>query len=528
MSIPRFFSRVDDAISPLLSDPADLHSFLATKTVCLEAPDDVEKHPIHIAGFLFATNLCARIYPRLRILAPSRIADECSAVARRINPGCEIEHGPGRAAARLCWTGDTSSEDSITVSPAGWDVLIDPLHADGLRATNILTSLAAGAIGASEVFRQVFTAYLPSGRGTRNPGGFNLLTLASPDQNLPDLPHSIDVGRVHLVGAGAIGQAMVYALAAVQVRGTLVVLDPEVVSISNLQRYVLANDADVGASKISLVERALKGTGIQTITKQVPWGLESLESEQPETICAAVDTAALRIAIQASLPKRAYNAWTQPADIGWSRHESFGEDACLACLYWPTRPRPSYDELIARALKEHQLRALAYLMFNVPVDAVLLPEQIPRLAPLPAPPDAPQWTERSLLQDVALRFGLKDDDIKAWQGRQLSDLYHEGICAGALIRHQSGELSEEVAVPLAHQSALAGIMLAAQLLIAATPELAAHRPKAIEARLNLLARFPQLSARPRMRTANCICSDAVFLRQYSVKWAGASQDAALS
>src|ERR1035437_4783544 len=164
MSVPRFFSRVDDAISPLLSDPADLHSFLSTKTVCLEAPEDLEKHPIHIAGFLLATNLCARIYPRLRLIAPSRVADECSALARRINPGCEIERGPGDAAARLCWTGGTSSSDSITVSHAGWDVSIDALHADGLRPTNILTSLAAGAIGASEVFRQVFTAYLPSGR----------------------------------------------------------------------------------------------------------------------------------------------------------------------------------------------------------------------------------------------------------------------------------------------------------------------------------------------------------------------------
>jgi hypothetical protein len=311
---------------------------------------------------------------------------------------------------------------------------------------------------------------------------------------------------------------MVHALSAVGARGTLVVVDHETISLSNLQRYVLAMDADIGRTKTSLAAGALKGTGIECIPAQVDWTLGLIEAPVAETVCSAVDTEALRIAIQAGLPKRVYNAWTQPSDIGWSRHETFGDGPCLACLYWPTRPKPSYDEMVARALKQPQLRVLAYLVFNVPVDAVLRADQIPALAHLPAPPEADEWTNRALLQDVALEFGLAKDDVSAWKGKQLADLYREGVCAGALIRHQSGELSEDVAVPLAHQSALAGIMLATQLLVAASPILAPHRHIAPEGRLNLLAGFPQLSARPRTRTANCICSDADFLGQYATKW----------
>jgi hypothetical protein len=528
MTLPRFFSRVDDAISPLLSDTTNLHEFLEKKTVCLAVPEELEKHPIHLAGLLLATNLCARVYPRLRLIAPTRIAEQCAALARRINPLCDVELGPGKADAILCWSMPPIAPDAITVTPTGWDVLIDSNPTDGSQSTNVLTTLAAGAIGASELFRHVFAPYLTSGRSRPSPSGFNILTLAGPDQTLPNLPESIDIGKVHLVGAGAIGQAMVHALSAVRARGTLVVVDPEDLSLSNLQRYILALDIDVGSKKTALAVRALKGSGIECVAETASWSLDVANLQCPETVCVAVDTEALRIAIQAGLPKRLYNAWTQPSDIGWSRHESFGDAPCLACLYWPSRPKPSYDELIAHALKEHRLRALTYLVGNLPIDVALKREQIPRLADLPAPPQVDHWLIRSLLDDVAERFRLTPEDIAAWKGKQLGDLYREGVCAGALIRHQGSDLTEEIAVPLAHQSALAGIMLTTQLLVAASPTLAGYRHPASEGRLNLLAGFPQLSARPRLRTANCMCSDPDFLAQHNAKWSSGSPTSLLA
>src|SRR5687768_3974011 len=119
MTLPRFFARVDDAISPLLSDTTDLHEFLNNRTVCLAVPDQLEKHPIHLAGLLLATNLCARVYPRLRLIAPTRIADQCADLALRINPLCEVELGQGKADATLCWSMPPITPDAITVTPTG-------------------------------------------------------------------------------------------------------------------------------------------------------------------------------------------------------------------------------------------------------------------------------------------------------------------------------------------------------------------------------------------------------------------------
>ncbi len=520
VSLARFFSRINDAISPLLTGGTDLQTFLRGKIVCLKAPDSLEEHPIHLAGFVLATNLCARLYPRLRILAPSRVVEQCASIALQINPLCQIETKRGTSDAELAWAVPPESDFAVVVAPAGWEVFIDLPDSRRIQRSNMLVSLAAATIGVGELFRSVSAQFLATGRVGISPGRLNILTLDELPADLPQLASKIDIGRVYLVGAGAIGQAAIYTLARVSATGSLVVVDPEQIALSNLQRYVLAIDSDVGVSKCSLVTRALQGSGIETVCCESRWGDDELSMDNVEVVCTAVDTEAVRIGIQASLPRRIYNAWTQPADLGWSRHESFGDDPCLACLYWPNRKRPSHHELIARAIRQHELRVLAYLTFRLPVDVPLRPEQIPRLPNLPVPADSTSWIEHSLLDDIVHSLEIALDDAALWKGKHLSDLYREGICGGALISRHIGEIAQEIAVPLAHQSVLAGIMLAAQVLIANSPELLPFRPVATEARLNVLAGLPQIAPRPRQRSQGCICSDLDFVDRYRTKWTG--------
>lgn len=516
MSLPRFFSRVSDSISPLFRG-ADVGVFLSSKTVQLVAPADLDQHPFHLAGFLLVVNLCARLYPRLVLVGPPRVVAEGTALALQINPACEILSANGGHDATLCWACPAVAPGAITVAPAGWEVLVDLPDAARELPSNMLTSLAAGAVGAAEVFRQIFADFLRSGRTGAGPGRFNVLTEAPTSASLPDLPSDIAVGRVHLVGAGAIGQAMVYTLARVSVTGTIVVIDPEDVSLSNLQRYVLTSDTDVGVSKCGVVERVLKNK-LDIVSVCASWSADLAQAANAEVICAGVDSEDARIALQASLPRRIYNAWTQPDDVGWSRHERFGVEPCAACLYWPTRRRPSYHEQVARAIQQHELRVLGYLGGRVPIDLPLQAGQVPRLAEKPLPPEASTWTERSLLDDLAGTLGVSRDELEIWKGHSLRDLYHEGVCGGALVRSRATEVPVEMAVPLAHQSVLAGIMLATQLLVAARPELRAHRNPAIESRLDLLAGLPQVTGRPRQRTPDCLCSDDDFVERYHAKW----------
>ncbi len=453
---------------------------------------------------------------------------------------------------------DTVADGSVvTVDATGWSVLVDPEHTPTARlaapsgggpAGHPLAWLAAGALGMAEIFRVVFAAELgPRGRTSLQPGGLDLLTSrqmdpASTRSGAPDpmnahptnpapTPGQVDLGEVHLIGAGAIGQAAVYALRCLDVTGVVHVVDPETVTLSNLQRYVLTDAGSVGNSKVDLVRNALTQPGApapsqagsqdetlpqetaerSNVTLEVRpftgrWGDLPDHLQVPQAL-VALDSAKDRITVAATMPTHAYNAWTQTADLGWSRHEEFGTRPCLACLYYPSQPRLSEHELIAEALHQHPLRVLAYLIYNVPIGFPL--PGLPALAELQPPPGAEVWGERSLVDDLVSADVIDEVVRSSWSTSTIGALYRDGICAGGLL--PVGDLPGEVLVPLAHQSALAGILLVAELLWSRDPHLRSHRDAATEHRYDVLRGFPQVVTRPRERTAHCLCGDAAYV-----------------
>jgi hypothetical protein len=490
------------------------------------------------------------------------VADQGRLLALRINPNATVHviHGaqdddasindgeqtvlfalgqPEPGTTALAKTVDGSS---ITASASGWSVFIDadttapaPASDERLEGTEGSTAghpvawLAAAAFGMSEVFRRVFATELgPRGRQHSQPGSLNLLTgrpfgpdvplnVASETANTEPDPSAgcvIDVGEVYLIGAGAIGQAAVYALASVTLQGTLHIVDPETVTLSNLQRYVLTDDASVGSVKADLARDALApgaemdsdGPTLSVRPFQGRWGDDAAHIGV-ERVLVALDTPHDRIAVAASLPHYSYNAWTQVTDLGWSRHEQFGIQPCLACLYYPDRRRPSEHELIAAALDQHPLRVLGYLTHGVPI-GMPLPD-IPNLATIQAPPDSERWKQVSLMTDLVTAGAVGEDEQSTWSDKTIGAVYRDGICAGGLL--PVGDVAQDVLVPLAHQSALAGVMLAAELIWSVTPELKALRDEAVEHRFDVLRGFPQIVARPRTITYNCLCSDRDYL-----------------
>jgi hypothetical protein len=566
MTMPAFFSRVADSLRPVADvDPEALAQKLQGIRVAIElaTSDPAAEHAVELA-----CNLAARLYPRILIIAPdSETGEALHKRARRlildINPLASVEGpqepriaaGADRAETssglserpddfglRIGSEAPTDNEDdchapgrpAVTVDAHGWSVRVDPEddpanlaggaehQTEGRAPGHPLAWLAASAIGMAEVFRAVFAAELgPRGRTGRQPGGFDLMTTGSREpSDLPGVdargePRS-DIGEVFLIGAGAIGQAAVYALQKLPITGVLHAVDPETVTLSNLQRYLLTDARSVGAAKTDIVRDAFASdaaphsphakAGVEVRTHRGRWG-DRAEHLQADQVIVALDTARDRIAVASTMPRHAYNAWTQVADLGWSRHEAFGAQPCLACLYYPSSPRPSEHELIATAIEQPPLRVLAYLTYGVPIGFPL--PGVPAVAELPAPPDAQRWTQVSLVEDLIAAGVISELERRHWGSAGIGALYRDGICAGGLL--PVGELPGDVLVPLAHQSALAGIMLAAELLWSRRPEWAAARDAAVEHRYDVLRGFPQVIARPRQRTLHCLCSDPISL-----------------
>jgi len=511
VSLPRFLDRVVDATTPVLGglDREEVRAKLDGTSVRIVVGDRAGAGASR-AGCLLAANLFARLYPGISVQGRAELVRAAENEILLVNPRADVGAKSHPPMATLAYETEAHSDATVSVSARGWNVFVDAA-ADGDVAPAAAAALAAAVIGVGELFRVVFAAELAErGRYGPQPGSFNLVTLGDP-MSLP-VAESLHVGKFRLVGAGAIGQAAAHTLAVSGTCGTMAAIDHETVAVSNLQRYVLTRDTDVGAVKVDLLRERLTNSGIDVVPVAAEWRAGLVEDQLPTLV--ALDSPEARIGVQGSLPGPLYNAWTQPADVGWSRHERFGEQPCLACLYWPEHEAPNRHEQIAAAFRQHPLRVLAYLVLRLPVGLPIPPGGIPVVPGLEAPTDAQRWLTIPLVDDLAGAAGVDTAELAAWRERPLADVYQDGVCGGALLHLGVGEAPREVLVPLAHQSALAGVMLATELLVAKDPELSSARADAIEARYDVLVGLPQVLARPRARTDGCLCGDPVFRDVY--------------
>jgi hypothetical protein len=517
VSVPRFIERVLDSTVSVLGevDRSAVVDHISSASIALRCTVE-DPTPANRDGFVLAANLAARLYPEIYLEAGEELSQAAAEEIDSINPRCKIEKASGSATATVNYEGPARSEGEIAVFARGWNVYVD-CEPEEAEAANPPAALLAAALGVGEAFRILFAAQLGDrGRRAAKPFAFNMITLGEPISGLP-WAEQPELGRFNLVGAGAIGQAAAHTLAVSGARGTMVAVDHETLTLSNLQRYVLGRDSDVGAVKVKLLKKRLASAELEVIAQRSKWEVGRASKRVPSLV--AVDSGAARIELQASLPGPIYNAWTQPADVGFSRHEEFGVEPCLACLHWPTQAGPSRHEQIGTALDQHPARCLAYPVQRViPVGMALPPGALQALPDLPNPPEAIEWTQRPILDDIAGAAGIDPSELAAWKDRSLADLYQEGICGGAVLDLGVGEAPREALVPLAHQSAFAGIMLATQLLAANDPALSTARPPQIEGRYDLLSAGPQVLAMPRARTPGCLCYDDVFRAVYAEKF----------
>jgi hypothetical protein len=522
MTLPPFLTRIQNAAGPLVGGlgESELGDRLRDCALLLEIDADAAADPAQRAAFLLATNLGARFYPRLSLDAPDDLTAVAADLARTINAGCEFGPPPHRANT-LSWRGGEPSAARVTVSAEGWNLSIDGSDPAPAGA-NPLAAMAAAALGIGELFRALFADLLPHGRREPSPFAINLLTLADASSASavpePALPDSVDLGTVHLAGCGAIGQAFVAALRELPVTGTLVAVDHDDLDEGNLQRYVLSTSADVNTAKPTLIERALAGHRLAVETVESRWGEDERTGPGQQTVVSALDSKQGRIELQAGLPKEIFNAWTQPEDIGVSRHQAFGGDPCLACLGWPKHARPSESQMIADALEEHELRIVLYLGNGTPVGQPLAPALLQPTGRLALPADAAAWSQRSLLADLIERYQLPSGQFERLGILPVRALYRDAVCAGMLIEHAGDRRGADVSVPLAHQSALAGILLATWLVVDRVPALRAQRASATQARYDVLRGGEQEWPRNRNCEERCLCSDPDFRYAYTQRW----------
>jgi hypothetical protein len=76
-------------------------------------------------------------------------------------------------------------------------------------------------------------------------------------------------------------------------------------------------------------------------------------------------------------------------------------------------------------------------------------------------------TERAFPENLVNASGVAIAQLQPYEGRPLRELYVEAICGGAVLEFVAGDHTAATNVPMAFQSALAGILLAADVVAGA-------------------------------------------------------------
>lgn len=502
MSLPDYFGKAALSASHVLRnfDPTAFEQLLEGHLIAIRFDNAAENSPEGRALLDLLVRLLSRLYPNLSLEGPDgSLLTELTSLALRINPKVNVSAPASEADVTVVVGASkvSSSKPVVYVGSDGWVAYLSSSQPAPVGPTlNPFGAGAAAAFAAANVFRLIFKDSLE--RGQADEGlTFSVLSCAPDTQGAGEEPGGIDLGETHLAGVGAIGQAAVWALARVpDLEGVLYLVDPESVDLPNLQRYVLTERADVEHSKVELAQAFLRQPDLRVQTCPSPWSAHARAMNwHLERVGAALDTAEDRIALQASLPRWVANAWTQTGDLGISRHD-FLNGACLACLYWPQPTQKSRSLLVA--------------------EAVGLPEAEPEIRHLLAT-GAP--LDQGMTDRIAHATGVPPELLEPYVGQSLDVLYSGAVCGG-LILQAGGQhaVPRSAEVPLAFQSALAGVLLAAELVIHAGG--LRVQPTTTVTSIDLIRPLAQRLTLPRAKddSNGCICQDEDFIAHYLRKY----------
>jgi molybdopterin/thiamine biosynthesis adenylyltransferase len=491
MALPDYFGRNAVAIAQAISglDEQRLTSALENVRVGITIARDARAAEGRAIADLLV-RLLARLYPTLvfRSEHGESPAADAHSLASRINPRIEFVGEPTIEIVIGATKLQRWAPMRIMVGSRGWDASASISRVQSCGNTeNPFGPGAAACLAAANLFRQVF---LSEPRLDENA---TFRTLNSADTNGRAVTLRGDLGQVVLAGAGAIGNAAAWAFARTPMTGTLCAIDPERLDLGNLQRYVLAERSDVDAPKPAILERYFTGSFRAVSYIGDLASFIAAQTRPLDRLLLALDSARDRRMGQACLPGWIANAWTQAGDLGVSTHD-FLSGACVRCLYLPERPLANEDAIIAEAFgvpqKVMEIRTLLYRNDGVP---------------------------RSLLEAIAGARNLPLERLLPFEGRLVRDLYREGFCGGAVIPLSAiGAPRSDVHVPLAHQSALAGVLLAA----AAVRNALVGDSLSQITQLDLLKPLPAILIRPAAKDPRgiCICQDEDYRDAYKAKF----------
>jgi molybdopterin/thiamine biosynthesis adenylyltransferase len=367
-----------------------------------------------------------------------------------------------------------------------------------LQTSNELCGAMLGVLIASEAFNRLIGPTLGK-KQFQSEISLSLLTYTDTLSTENAELTSVDLPWAALIGCGAVGNAMIYALASLpSVSGQLEIIDPDWFTKTNAHRYMLSALDEQEVPRVFKTTRAqdflahhqgLKVTGYKKTFQKY------LEEDRPDRklplIISAVDNFAKRRDLGREVPQEAINASTGQFSLLVSTHyAAYKKDSqpCVGCHYPHLNAEQERVELIARETGLSIQQVKIFSRSNEPM-------------------------KKETLEQIALHRQASVEDFTEFEGQPFDSLYQHGICGGSKIETSDGSAE----IPLAQVSAAAGVLLAIELVKRFLPALYDHRIQNF-LQLDMLNLSSNWFMQNKPARANCDCGQLAFQKRYSQKY----------
>lgn len=444
--------------------------------------------------------LLSRLYPNLQIKqnVDGDIEQRLIELAKQINP--EINTAAVEPSACIV-VGQSKCPFDVPCFYIGSDSWVSHFSPNNpvitSNSNNPIGAAASACFGVANLFRLIFREQLPYSE-TDEAFSLSLLDFSYGNLGQGSILPKISIKDTTLVGLGAIGNGVSWTLAKIEnIDGGVNLVDHEPVSLSNLQRYILCDQNSIGKPKVEIAENFLTTEKLKANPINKKWKQHISENlhSKIETIAVCVDNPDDRIFIQGILPKKLFNAWTQQENLGVSRHIDFVNAPCVCCLYLPTTAKKSRSQEIADNL-------------NLSGSERIIRNYLANRKPL----------DEALLNLIAQANEIPVEKFKQFLNGSIEIFYSEVVCGGLLISNTNSceKQNQNMEVPCAFESALSGILLAAELI---KESIGYNRDEeTTTTRFNLIRSNADYLNFSENKKANCICADPIFKEVYREKW----------
>lgn len=303
-----------------------------------------------------------------------------------------------------------------------------------------------------------------------------------------DFPSTIDINNILLVGAGAVGSSFLYATSKVKdLIGTILVLDPQLIDITNLNRCLTFFVGDVDKKKAKVVERY--STDKLTINgNDAKFNEFEKENKEFPIIISTVDNNDARFDIQYDLPKIIFHGATGKSVSAVSIIKIL-ENACLCCIFESNK---STEEIISTEM-------------GIPLEKVIK-----------AIKEKASFTEEHF-EYLKKKLGNDASKFQNSIGKPFEDVYNKEVCGTINVSTSQG--TRNASIPFV--SFFSGLILLSELIKNSIPKLQQF-PMMIKPDFLQLNMFSPQSYNfsRRIKNPNCPlgCSEKKVQEIYSRKW----------